>query len=286
VSLELVSGIRQARVMDAAVTAPAATADHIGSSLSRKLLWPVALGVLAYAALLLYGDAPAVVAGIAAVPLSALAAGLGLALASFAVRWVRWHFLLRRIEVMVPLRVSVLIMLIGLGMSITPGKVGEVLKSVLLREATGVAVARSMPVLLVQRVTDLVALLMIGLVGFFWASLPLLAIGSALALLLGSWGVGRSRWLAALIVAVAARLPVVKRYRERIGVMLASLHELWHPGTFLLSDRARLRASGGRRAALAATSRGGVLGTVTGRVARLSARRPGRHRSLHGRHSA
>lgn len=221
--------------MGAAVTAPAATADQVGSSLPRKLLWPIALGVLAYAALLLYGDAPAVAAGIAAVPLSALAAGLGLALASFAVRWLRWHFLLRRIEVVVPLRLSVLIMLIGLGMSITPGKVGEVLKSLLLREATGVAVARSMPILLVQRVTDLVALLIIGLVGFFWASLPLLAIGTALALLLGAWAVGRSRWLAALIVAVAARLPVIKRYRERIGVMLASLHELWHPGTFLLS---------------------------------------------------
>lgn len=232
------AGVAAARdaAYGARVAQPVAAAEQLfGKSLTRKLLWPVALGVLAYAALLLYGDAQAVASGIATVPISALAAGLGLALGSFAVRWLRWHCLLQRIEAKVPLRVSVLILLIGLGMSITPGKVGEVLKSLLLKEAADVPVARSMPVVLAERVTDLVALLIIGLVGFFWSSLPALALGLALALLLGSWLVGRSRWLARLIVAVAGRVPVVKRYREKLGVMLESLHELWHPGTFLLS---------------------------------------------------
>ena len=215
------------------VVEPVASDQLFGKSLTRKLLWPVALGVFAYAALLMYGDARAVAAGIAAVPVSVLGAGLGLALASFAVRWLRWHLLLRRIEARVPLGISVLILVIGLGMSITPGKVGEVLKSLLLKEAGDVPVARSMPVVLAERVTDLAALLVIGLVGFLWARLPWLAAALALSVVLGCWVVGRSRWLAQLLVGIAGRVAFMKRFQDKLAIMLASLRELWSPSTYL-----------------------------------------------------
>ena len=41
----------------------------------------------------------------------------------------------------------------------TPGKLGEVAQSYLLRETDGVPMARSAPIVVAERVTDLVALL-------------------------------------------------------------------------------------------------------------------------------
>jgi uncharacterized protein (TIRG00374 family) len=52
-----------------------------------------------------------------------------------------------------------------MAMSVTPGKVGEVLKSVLLKERYGLAMARSAPIVFAERITDLLGLFVIAGVG-------------------------------------------------------------------------------------------------------------------------
>ncbi len=60
---------------------------------------------------------------------------------------------------------SAVVCFAGMVMSITPGKVGEVLKSVLLERAVGVPAARTAPVVLMERVTDLLGLCVIAALG-------------------------------------------------------------------------------------------------------------------------
>lgn len=204
-----------------------------GRALLKKLLWPLVIGVLAYAALLLYGDVGAVIAGLATISARTVLLCLTLSLASFAVRFLRWQFYLWRINISVPLTASLLIFLIGFGMTITPGKVGEVLKSLLLKESADIPVARSMPVVLAERVTDLAALLGIGLVGYLWTRQAALALGLTLGIVLSFFLVGRSRRLGELLVKLAGRLPVIKRYRTKLAATHAALYELWHPFTYL-----------------------------------------------------
>ena len=50
-------------------------------------------------------------------------------------------------------------------MSITPGKVGEVLRSMLLKASDGVPFTRTAPIVVADRLTDLVALVLLSLVG-------------------------------------------------------------------------------------------------------------------------
>ena len=54
------------------------------------------------------------------------------------------------------------ILLAGLAMSITPGKVGEVLKSYLLRRKVGAPIHATAPAVLMERVTDVVAIALLG----------------------------------------------------------------------------------------------------------------------------
>jgi len=198
------------------------------------MLVPFTIGVVAYAGLLLYGDAGAVAAGVEQVPLPALVLSLLLAVGSFALRWARWHFYLGRMSLRVPAGVSIRVLLIGFALSITPGKVGELLKSLLLKDAADVPVARSMPVVLAERVADLTALLSIGIVGFFWSTHPALAL-VAVALLIGSFFVlGRSKRLAGVLLSLAGRVPRLDRYRPKLEATLASLYELWHPQAYFL----------------------------------------------------
>ena len=53
----------------------------------------------------------------------------------------------------------------GLSLSITPGKLGELVKSYLLRELHGMPATQTAPIVVAERVTDLIALLVLAVVG-------------------------------------------------------------------------------------------------------------------------
>ncbi|KXK03206.1 MAG: hypothetical protein UZ04_CHB001001606 [Chlorobi bacterium OLB4] len=52
-------------------------------------------------------------------------------------------------------------------MSVTPGKLGEILKSYLIKEETGTPVSKSAPIILAERLTDFISMILLCLVGAF-----------------------------------------------------------------------------------------------------------------------
>src|SRR5258708_12297099 len=86
---------------------------------------------------------------------------LGLTLFNYGWRFVKWQYYVGRLEIKIHWFRSLLIFISGLSMAITPGKVGELLKSYLLKRSTGAPVSRTSPIIVAERLTDGVA--MIGL---------------------------------------------------------------------------------------------------------------------------
>lgn len=95
----------------------------------------------------------------------AFAAALGLAGFNYAVRLARWSLYLLVCEIRVPFRISALTFFSGFALAVTPGKLGELIKSYLLRESSGVPMTRSAPIVIAERVADLVALLVLAVIG-------------------------------------------------------------------------------------------------------------------------
>jgi glycosyltransferase 2 family protein len=215
-----------------------------GPQLIRKLVPPLLLGVVAYAVLLLYGDATAVAKGIARLPLGILALGVLLSLASFALRGLRWILYLKRMQITVPFLDVCLVFMVGLGMSITPGKLGELLKSLLLKQHHDVPIARSMPILFAERLTDLAALLVLGEVGFLWQRFPAIAVGIGVLGLGSLFALGRARWPGRLILHVVSRVPRLARYAEKLVTAQSSLYDLWAPKTFVAATALSIMAWG------------------------------------------
>jgi uncharacterized protein (TIRG00374 family) len=121
----------------------------------------------------------------------------------------------------------------GLGMVITPGKVGEWVKSYLLREVHGTPVARSAPILIAERLTDSIALLIIGAAGVFvfgnmWPVFVVVAVGSVLLVA----GAGH-RPTAMAFLRLAERLPLVRRFVPQIEEFYEAAHVLLSPRAVL-----------------------------------------------------
>jgi uncharacterized protein (TIRG00374 family) len=91
---------------------------------------------------------------------------LGLTLWNYAWRFVKWQRYLRALDVPSSgLKLDLLIYISGYSMSVTPGKVGELIRTVFIRRLTGSPVNRVAAALVAERITDAVAMLILALIG-------------------------------------------------------------------------------------------------------------------------
>lgn len=92
-----------------------------------------------------------------------------LAFLSYLIRFGKWQYYLRVLGLDVPRKESFIIFLAGFSLAITPGKLGEVIKSYFLKKRYGYEVTKTAPLVLADRLTDLIALVIlasIGAIGF------------------------------------------------------------------------------------------------------------------------
>jgi uncharacterized protein (TIRG00374 family) len=200
-------------------------------SRARGRLVIAAIAVIALvAALSITGDLRAVGDRIGRFAWWTFAAALGLSAANYAIRYVRWAIYLRfqAIDVPTPSRVGVFVA--GLSLAITPGKVGELVKSFLLRELHGVPVTRSAPVVIAERVTDLTALVVLALIG---VGIYGIAVGAtvvaaatvAAGLIVLAWPAGAHR-----LIGLVTRPKFARRFRDRLIEVYDGIAALCRPG--------------------------------------------------------
>ena len=138
-------------------------------SIVKKIIIGSLLGAAVFIVIAFLADYQKVAAALMDFPLNQWPFILFLSLANYALRVIKWDFYLKRLDIKIPLLSSVLIFFSGFIMAITPGKMGEVLKSLLMYEHHGVAVTRSAPAVFMERLTDVVALLFICVAGVVFA---------------------------------------------------------------------------------------------------------------------
>lgn len=137
----------------------------------NRILLGFAVVFVIYVGLLIWGNAAEVITHIRSFPWLLLAPVILLKFIAWTLRFLRWHYYLYVIGASTKISVfdSAIIFVSGFSMAVSPGKIAEVLKAVILKMKTGVPVARSAPVVIAERVVDGVAVLIMSLLAFFLA---------------------------------------------------------------------------------------------------------------------
>jgi len=201
------------------------------SKLLRRTIVGIALGAILYAVAVVWFGARDLGAALQPFRWWMLPAALGLSSVNYLLRFAKWELSLGWLGVRgdgpddapdLSRGRSLVIYLAGLSMSVTPGKIGEVLRSWLLKASDGVSFARTAPIVVADRATDLIALIVLSLVGVatYTEYLPHVVVTATLVGL-GIAVLGVPRWSHALL-AVLARLPGVGGVFERAGEMVDS----------------------------------------------------------------
>jgi uncharacterized protein (TIRG00374 family) len=157
------------------------------STAARRLVTALLLGVLLYGVAIVYTGLGAIYDTLGTFAWSAMLAAVALATANYLLRFFRWQYYLRLLDVRgVAWTDSLLVFLSGFVLTITPGKVGEIFKSAVLEQTHGVPIQRTAPVVVVERMSDLIGVVFLILVGSagFKSGLPW-ALAGAAAVLVG-----------------------------------------------------------------------------------------------------
>lgn len=87
---------------------------------------------------------------------------------NYLIRFIKWEYYLRLLEIRIPLKQSSKIFISGLSMSASPGKMGEILKSFLLKEIYDEPVSKTASVIFAERLTDILSLTFLAIVGIYF----------------------------------------------------------------------------------------------------------------------
>jgi len=144
----------------------------------RRVISVMLLAVAVYGAFVLYGGVGKIAQSLQHYAWWTFGAACGLAFFNYVLRFFKWEYYLAILGIRgIPKSESFLTFLSGFVLTITPGKVGEVFKSVILFQLRGVPIQRTAPIVVAERVTDLIGVIVLitaGSISFhgglIWAS--------------------------------------------------------------------------------------------------------------------
>jgi uncharacterized membrane protein YbhN (UPF0104 family) len=206
-----------------------------------KNLWPkimlgLALGLVIVVGLALFADARQVAAEINDFYWPYVPLVLALTLFNYGLRFVKWHYFIRLIGAKdIRWADSLRIFVGGFPLALSPGKLAEPMKAVWLKQYTGVPVARGIPVVAAERLSDGLAVLLLSTLGViaypqYW---PVFA--AALAGMLGVIALSQIRPLALWCLNLGERLPVVSRFSHHLREFYEGMYQLFGLRSVLIS---------------------------------------------------
>lgn len=203
----------------------------------RAVLW-LAAGLLASVvmatALFAFGESKTMLETIGRISPGVVLGCLGLSLANYGTRALRWHLYTRGLRLGVSLPRDTLYYIAGFSMTLTPGKIGEALRLWFLRRGHGHSYERTLALVAADRIADAGALVIIALVGIALLQASVAAIAPMAAItLIAVFLAVRPRYLAAIVgwgYGVVRRKP---RLFGRLRIAVKQLARLGSPWRLL-----------------------------------------------------
>jgi glycosyltransferase 2 family protein len=205
-------------------------------TITRRLLPGLVLGSVVLIGLALLGDLREVSRLLLQFKWGYFLAALALTLVNYTLRFFKWHFYLSQVGVRgLSWWQSLRLFVAGFPLAVTPGKIGDALKGVWLNRMSGLPVGRGVSVVLAERISDGLAVLILSILGVFaypqyWPVFGLI-LGTLVIIII----VSQIRPLALFFLDIAERIPVVKGIAPGLREFYEGSFALFRPGALLLA---------------------------------------------------
>ena len=194
--------------------------------LKQKVIISVVIAGVLYLAFTIYADFTQVINAFGKFSLLLLPFLLVLSFLNYFTRFLKWDYYLSVVKVKMKKIDSLSTFMSGLIMSVTPAKLGEVLKSVLVKEITGEPISKTAPIILAERVTDFLSLLLIAIVGAYvfdyGGNITIIVAAFFIILII----IISNKKIAIPIINHSEKIPPIKKYIHNIHSAYESSYQL------------------------------------------------------------
>ncbi len=203
----------------------------------RRLPLVALLAFSVYVGLALYGDWAQLKHSLAQFPWAFLPLVLALVLFNYVGRWLKWLWYLRLIGSPVGRADATRAFGIGFAMVLTPGKLGEFAKSLVVKQTAGTPLSASAPIVIAERLTDGLAMTILAGGGLLGGAQPLVRRSAVLLFALMAVAV-MGIWLRPIALTALARIerwPLVGQRAHGLRVAYESAYTLLRPRNLLIA---------------------------------------------------
>ena len=145
--------------------------------IGNKILIVVIAVIGLYAAFLIYSDINTISSKISDFKIEIIPIILLLVTSGWFVLFFRWHLLLRNAKIFIPVKDSFLIFTSGFALTIIPGKVGELVKSQLLKTKFGIARSKTIPIVILEQFYQAIGIVTLSFFGIWYFELGAYVLG-------------------------------------------------------------------------------------------------------------
>ena len=152
---------------------------------------------------------------------------LGLTTLNYLLRGIRFHYYLRQIGLSrIPFWTSFRVFIGGFALTLTPGKVGELVRVVWLKNLTNVDPVKLAPSIIVDRLIDGLALAILAALGAlaypqYWPAVALILVGILTGIV-----TTQIRPLAMTWLSFGERLPLVSKFAHHLHILYENTYQL------------------------------------------------------------
>ena len=199
----------------------------------KKLLLSIALGAFVFIGFSIYADTGRLIDAFGRFNWAYAPLILACASANYFFRFRKYDYYTRVLGIHPGTEKNVIIFFTAFMMAVTPGKLGEVLKSYLLKEVNQTPVSRSAPVILAERLTDFIGLIVLILIGA-----SMFGQGQTAVLLFTFFFAGLTSILmwrrgSLAIIGFVERIPLFRKFVRHLHDGYESMYQLLRPVPFL-----------------------------------------------------
>jgi uncharacterized protein (TIRG00374 family) len=205
-------------------------------SITRRLIAGLIFGFLVFLVVILVGDLQQVSDQVIHFKWIYFPLVLILTLFNYLLRFFKWHFYLGQVGVKnYPLLKSARLFLAGFPLAVTPGKVGEALKGVWLEKETGLPVSKGISVVLAERISDGLGVLILSTLGViayprYWPAFAIV-FGGLIVMIV----IIQIRPAALWLLELASKLPLLKKISGELREFYEGSYALFKPKSLLVA---------------------------------------------------
>ena len=133
------------------------------------------------------------------------------------VLFARWHLLLINSKILIPKKDSLLIFFSGFALTIIPGKVGELIKSQLLKTKFQVPRSKTVPIVMLEQLYTLIGLVIVSFFGIWFFELGAYVLGFFTALLIFAFILISSKKVFNKLIAIFEKRKFTSRFVEPLS---------------------------------------------------------------------